>query len=82
MTDSEKDLGISLHCNQAAATANRILGMLKRTFTELLKELFASLYKTYVRPHLEYCMQLWCPYLARDIDTLENVQRRANLNLL
>ena len=26
---------------------------------------------------LEYCIQLWCPYLACDIDKLENVQRQA-----
>ena len=85
ITDSEKDLGIwitsslkpSLQCDKAAATASRILGMLKRTFTKLLRELFVFLYRTYVRPHLEYCIQLWCPYLARNIDKLENVQRRA-----
>jgi len=55
MTDSEKDLGIwitsslkpSLQCDKAAAPANRILGMLKQTFTKLLKELFVFLYKTY-----------------------------------
>ena len=50
---------------------------LKGTLTKFSKELFIFLYKTYVRPQLEYCVQLWCPYLAQDIDTLENVQRWA-----
>ena len=51
--------------------------MLKRTFSFMSKELFVFLYKTYVRPHLEYCVQLWSPYYVRDIDNLEQVQRRA-----
>lgn len=25
----------------------------------------------------QYCVQLWCPYLAHDIDKLESAQRRA-----
>ena len=25
--------------------------------------------------HLEYCVQVWCPYLCRDIGNLETVQR-------
>ena len=72
-------LKFSLHCDKAAACATKILGMLKRTFVSqrISKELFIFLYKTYVRPHLEYCVQLWCPYLAKDIDTLERVQRQA-----
>ena len=33
-------------------------------------------YKTYVRPHLEYCIQVWSPFLAGDIDSLEKIQHR------
>ena len=83
--NSEKDLGLwvtsslkpSLQCDKAAANATRIMVMLKRTFSCMSKELFVFLYKTYVRPHLEYCVQLWSPYYVRDIDNLERVQRRA-----
>ena len=35
------------------------------------------MYKTIVRPHLEYCIQDWRLYRKKDIDTLERIQVRA-----
>ena len=51
--------------------------MIKRTFTFKTKDNLLQLYKCLVRPYLEYCMQVWNPYLKKDIDLLEGVQRRA-----
>ena len=63
-----------MHC---ANKANKILGMLSRTFEYRDLELIKSLYTTFVRPHLEFAVAVWSPYLKGDIDVLERVQRRA-----
>ena len=35
-----------------------------------------QLFKTYVRPKLEYATTVWSPYLKKDIELVERVQRR------
>ena len=54
-----------------------MIGLIKRTFTFIDKDMFLVLYKAYVRPHLEYCQQAFYPYHQKDINQLEGVQRRA-----
>ena len=60
----------------AASKGNQILGMIRRNLTYKETGLIVPLYKALVRPHLEYCIQAWRPYLRKDIDMLEKVQRR------
>ena len=84
-SDGERDLGVKIsnngksseQCMIAAKKANTVLGMIKRNFKSRSKDVIIRLYKTLVRPRLEYCVQMWSPYLRKDIETLEKVQRRA-----
>ena len=56
---------------------NQFLGMIRRNITYKVKCLIIPLYKAIVIPHLEYCIQVWNPYLRKDIELLEKIQRRA-----
>ena len=78
-TGKEKDLGITMNANMkvseqcriAASKGNQVLGMIRRNISYKGKSLIVPLYKAIVRPHLEYCIQAWSPYLRKDIDMLE-----------
>ena len=35
-----------------------------------------SLYKTLVRPHVEYCVSAWNPHYIKNKELIEKVQRR------
>ena len=74
----EKDLGVLIsNATKAAKKAMRILGMVKRSFKNLDADSLKTIYCSFVRSHLEYCIQAWSPYYKNDIDTLEKVQKRA-----
>ena len=80
----EKDLGVvinqsfspSHHIATCVSRANRIVGLIKRTYENKSKRNIIALHKSLVRPHLEYCVQAWRPHNQKDIDNLEGVQRR------
>ena len=81
----EKDVGVIVHnslkpspmCAKAANKANQVLGQMARAIHFRDKDVWVKLYKTYVRCHLEYSIQAWCPHTQADKDLLEKVQRRA-----
>ena len=81
----EKDLGVlidptlpfSYHCETQVWKANRILGMIRRTYSYLDNRSLVKLYTSLVRPRLEYGYPAWSPLYNKDCNILKNVQRRA-----
>ena len=81
----EKDLGVHIddklnfdkHINTIVNKANRILGIARKTFDHMDVNIFSSIFKGLVRPHLEYAAPVWSPHLVRQKELLENVQKRA-----
>jgi len=79
-TTIKRDLGNNLKPSAQcvkAAKARSILGMIKRNFRRIDEEDFLVIYKAYIRPHLEYCVQTLSPHMQKDIHIFEKIQRSA-----
>jgi ribonucleases P/MRP protein subunit RPP40 len=83
-TDEERDPGVVIlsslkaisQCRAAHNNANRALGMMKRTLNTRRQDILLRLYKTLVRPHLEFCTPAWLVHYKKDVQLLERVQHR------
>ena len=83
----EKDLGVfidkalnfSKHISTKVSKANQNLEIIFRTFTYMDTDMFLNLYKSIVRPHIEYAVTVCAPLYKKDMIAIKkkNVQRRA-----
>ena len=73
----QHDLGNSAQAQKAAASANRHVGILHRALGPVDPDIARTLITTYIRPHTEFAIQAWSPWLVKDQILLEQPQRRA-----
>ena len=77
------DLSWSVHYDHICSRAYKMLGLLRRVFcranTIIAKK---HLFNVLVKSQISYCSEIWHPYLLKDIQTLENIQRRATKFIL
>ena len=86
--ETEKDLGVTISKNldfvdyvySCINKTNSMIAWVTRTFVSREKELMLKIYKSMIRPNLEYCVQLWSPLPAHGnwklILAIEAVQRK------
>ncbi len=82
-TETAKDLGVLFSSN--LKFTEHVASICKRAFSRVnliflafysrKPSFLVQMFKTFVRPVLEYASPVWSPYLKKDIDLLERVQK-------
>ena len=76
VSSSEKfGYSVSSHCKLISSKAMKIVGLIFKIFSTKSPALLLKAYKTYVRPILESSAVAWSPFLLKDIECIERVQR-------
>ena len=85
--ECENDLGVYVddklsfehHVSKSIKTGNKVTGITSicRNFRNMGKNVFLNLYKSLVRPHLEYGSIIWSPRFINEQKRIEAVQHRA-----
>ena len=70
-----QNMSQSLHCDYITSLGRKQVFLLLNAFRYSNLDTMTALYKTYVRPLLEYSTAAWSPHLLSDIDKIESVQR-------
>jgi len=71
----DNELSFSQHVYDNINMAYKMVGIIKRVFLCLTKDSFLILFKSLVRPHLEYAHSVWNPYKRGLITDIEKVQK-------
>ena len=79
-----RDLGVQIgenayyrkHYETKTRTCHFLCKQFRSSFATNDKEFLVFLFRTYIIPKIEYASNVWSPYYKKDINTLENVQRK------
>ena len=70
------DLCWSQYISNIHLRARQIIGIFYRKFYKNAQPAtLLQLYISFIHPHLEYCTAVWDPYLTKDIELLEKIQK-------
>ena len=72
----DNKLKFSQHINSITTKAFQTSALIFKCFQSRNRSNLIKAYKTYVRPQLEYCSPIWCPYLQKEIKLIEKVQKK------